>query len=170
MFVVEYCRIFRDAEMAGIHNSDYGVRCHRSRGDSGQGEAERTNSAISDSLVDGATLEWEKYRRFEDLSKDKIKAMSLHSYEQYEKESMEKNAWHVCEQVAERIDDVPVLNEYIGSRVSESPEELFFFNVSELNMYRNASENSKTEIPGAAYFSKIETFIENHYVRGQLFF
>ena len=54
--------------------------------------------------------------------------------------------------------------------MSESPEELFFFNVSELNMYRNASENSKTEIPGAAYFSKIETFIENHYVRGQLFF
>ena len=164
------CRIFRDAEMARIHNSDYRVRCHRSRGDSGQGEAERTNSAISDSLVDGATLKWEKYRRFEDLSKDKIKAMSLHSYEQYEKESMEKNAWHVCKQVEERIDDVPVLNEYISSMVSESPEELFFFNVSELNMCRNASENSKTEIPGAAYFSKIETFIENHYVRGQLFF
>ena len=29
-------------------------------GDSGQGEAERTNSVISDALVDGTTLEWEK--------------------------------------------------------------------------------------------------------------
>jgi len=75
---------FCDAELARIHNSDYRVRCHRSRGDSGQGEAERTNSAISDALVDGATLEWEKYRRFEDLSEDEIKAMSLHSYEKYE--------------------------------------------------------------------------------------
>lgn len=114
---------FRDAELARIHNSDYRVRCHRSRGDSGQGEAERTNSAISDALVDGATLEWEKYRRFEDLSEDEIKAMSLHSYEQYEKERVEKNAWHVCKQVAERIDDAPVLKDYISSRVSESPEE-----------------------------------------------
>ena len=161
---------FRDPELARIHNSDYRVRCHRSRGDSGQGEADRTNSAISDALVDIATLEWEKYRRFEDLSKDEIKAMSLHSYERYEKERMEKNAWHVCKQVAERIDDPPVLKDYISSRVSESPEELFFFDASELNTYRNASENSKAEIPGAAYFSKIESFIEDHYDREELFF
>ena len=99
------------------------VRCHRSRGDSGQGGAERTNSAISDALVDGATLEWEKYGPFEDLSEDEIKATSLHSYEQYEKERVEKNAWHFCKQVAERIDDAPVLKDYISSRVSESPEE-----------------------------------------------
>ena len=53
--------------------------------------------------------------------------------------------------------------------MSESPEELFFFNASELNTYRNASENSNAEIPGAAYLSKIESFIEDHYVRGELF-
>ena len=71
-------------------------------------------------------LEWEKCRRFEDLSEEEIKAMSLHSYEQYEKARMGKNAWHVCKQVAERIDDAPVLKDYISSRVSESPEGLFF--------------------------------------------
>ena len=54
--------------------------------------------------------------------------------------------------------------------MSESPEELFFFNASELNTYRNASENSKAEIPGAAYFSKIESFIEDHYARVEVFF
>ena len=70
---------FRDTELERVHNSDYRVRCHRSRGDSGQGEAERTNSAVSDALVDGETLEWEKYRRFEE-----IKQMSLQSYEEYE--------------------------------------------------------------------------------------
>ena len=41
---------------------------------------------------------------------------------------------------------------------------------SELNTYRNASENSKAETPGAAYLSKIEIFIEDHYVRKELFF
>ena len=86
------------------------------------------------------------------------------------KKSVWKNAWHVCKQVAERIDDAPVLKDYISSRVSESPEELLFFNASELNTYRNTSENSKAKIPGAACFSKIESFIEDHYVRGELFF
>ena len=83
---------------------------------------------------------------------------------------MDKNASHVCRQVAERIVDAPVLKDYISRRVSESPEDLFFFNASELNTYRNASENSKAEIPNAAYFSKIESFIEDHYARGELFF
>ena len=35
-------------------DADYRIRLHRSRGDSGEGEAERTNSAIGDSVVDGA--------------------------------------------------------------------------------------------------------------------
>ena len=160
---------FRDAELARVHNSDYRVRCHRSRGDSGQGEAERTNSAISDALVDGATLEWEKYRRFEDLSEEEIKQLSLQSYEEYEKKRMEENAWYVCSQVAERIDDAPVLKDYIKSKVSESPDELFFFNSVYLDNYRGASERNKEQAPGAAYFRKIESFMEDHYIRGELF-
>ena len=36
---------FRDAEIARIHNLDYKIRVHRACGDSGQNEAERTNSA-----------------------------------------------------------------------------------------------------------------------------
>ena len=65
---------------------------HRLRGDSGQlGWSRRTNAAISDPLVDGATLECEKYRRFEDLSEDENKRMSLQSYKGYKKKRMEKN-------------------------------------------------------------------------------
>ena len=56
----------RDAEPARIFSSDYRVRVrvHRARGDSGQNEAERTNSAIRDSIVDGATIKWEHFKRF----------------------------------------------------------------------------------------------------------
>ena len=63
------------AELARNHNSDYRVQC--SRGDSGQGETERTNSAISDGVVDGATLEWGKFKRFEDLCKQRNKFRSF---------------------------------------------------------------------------------------------
>ena len=47
---------FRDAEMCRMFNSDYRIRLQGSRGESGQGEAERTNSAIGDSVVDGLTV------------------------------------------------------------------------------------------------------------------
>jgi hypothetical protein len=36
---------FRDAEINRMYDVDYSIRVHRSRDDSGQGEAERTNSA-----------------------------------------------------------------------------------------------------------------------------
>ena len=44
---------FRDAEHARMYGSIYRITVHRSRGDSGQNEAERTNSAIADNVVDG---------------------------------------------------------------------------------------------------------------------
>ena len=82
---------------------------------------------------------------------------------------MEKNDWYVCSQVAERIDDAPVLKEYIKSKVSVSPDELFFFSSVYLDNYRGASERNKAQVPGAAYFRKIESLMEDHYIRGHLF-
>ncbi|CAB4000377.1 nuclease HARBI1 [Paramuricea clavata] len=70
---------FRDAELCRIFNSDHRIHVHHSRGDSGQNEAERTNSAIGDVVVDGATIEWEKFKRFESLSEEEIEALSYYS-------------------------------------------------------------------------------------------
>ena len=53
-----------------------------------------------------------------------------------------------------------MLKEYTKSRVSEHPEELVFFNSVHLDDYRVASAKNKTQVPGAAYFRKIESFIK----------
>ena len=82
---------------------------------------------------------------------------------------MEKNAWYVCSQVAERIDDDPILKDYIKSKVSEPAKELFFFSPSHLDRYRSASGRNKLEFPGAVYFRKIESFMEDNYICGELF-
>ena len=82
---------------------------------------------------------------------------------------MEKNAWYVCGQVAKRIDDAPILKDYIKSKVSEPPEKLFFFSSSHLDRYRSASGRNKMEFPGAVYFRNIESFMEDNYIRGELF-
>ena len=53
----------------------------------------RTNSDIADVLVDGATLECDRFKRFGDLSAEEVRSMSLHDYKKYEKERMAKSAW-----------------------------------------------------------------------------
>ena len=83
---------FRNAEMCRMFNSDYRIRLHRSRGDSDQGEAERTNSAIGDSVVDGLTIEWERFKKFEGFSQEEIDALGVKEYEELEDERMKKNA------------------------------------------------------------------------------
>ena len=83
--VSKYLVRFRDTKIARLYNSDYRVRCHRSRGDNGQGEAERTNSAIGDSIVDGETLEWEKTKCFQGMTEDEVNSMSVKDFQEYEK-------------------------------------------------------------------------------------
>ena len=77
---------FRDAECARKDNMDYSIRVHRSRDDSGQNEAERTNSASGDAIVDGGTIHWEILKRFEGLSEEEISSLLLDEFEQLEKE------------------------------------------------------------------------------------
>ena len=77
--------------------------------------------------------------------------------------------WYVCGQVSEKIDDAPVLKDYIKSKVSDPPEELFFFSSSHLDRYRSTPGRNKMEFPGAVYFRKIESFMEDNYICGELF-
>ena len=108
----------------------------------------------------------------EDLSEDEIKTMSLDSYGQYEKERMEKNAWHVCKQLAERIDDAPVLKDYNTSRrvgrVS-LPKSYSFLMLLSLIRTEMLQKTVMPKYPVRHILVRIESFIEDHYARGELF-
>ena len=160
---------FRDAELARLWNSDYRVRVHRSRGDSGQGEAERTNSAIADSIVDGATIEWKTLKQYEGVTEEEITEMSLKDFEAHENERMTKNAWMVAEELVKRIDGAYVLGEYIHCQLSEEPSKMFFFNRDSLQAYQNASMEKKKPVPCSGYINKMMQFMSSHYIYGGLF-
>ena len=51
-----------------MHFSDRVNRIHRAPGDSGQNEAERSNAAIGDALVDGGALKWQYFGPFDGLT------------------------------------------------------------------------------------------------------
>ena len=74
-------------------------RVHRSHGDSRQNEAEKTNYGCGDALVDGGTLEWEKFKRFDGMSNEDTRKMDMKEFEGYESNRMEKNAWAVAEEL-----------------------------------------------------------------------
>ena len=61
---------------------------------------------------------------------------------------MERNAWRVAHDIALRIDDAPVLSDYIRAFVTEREEEAFFFQQDPANHdYMKASESSKQTCP-----------------------
>lgn len=72
---------FWDAKLVCMHKSDYRIRVHRSCGDSGQNKAERMNSAIGDSVVDGGTIDWNFYKRFDDLTDQEIAEITPQGFE-----------------------------------------------------------------------------------------
>ena len=106
---------FRDAGLTLLYRRDYGCRVHSARGCFGDNEAERTNSAVDDGIIDGATLQWERYPRFHNLTDDEIANLTIKEFDAHEEERMEMNAWWVAKELPNRIDGAPVFNEYIHS-------------------------------------------------------
>jgi hypothetical protein len=95
--------------------------------------------------------------------------MTLVEYEKHEDERTVRNVWRVAHDIALRIDDAPVLSDYIRAYVTEKEEETFFFNKNYLQDYTKASESSKENIPGYNYVVKICDYIKYHYDVGELY-
>ena len=168
--ISNYEQRFRNAELARIQNSDYRIKIHRSREDSGQNEAERTNSAIGDAIVDGGTLNWEIFKRFEDVTqKEKLK-MNFDEFCKYEEKRMAKNAWAVAKEIRDRLDDAPVMGEYVKSFLAEEDDRGFFHSHDHLKLFiDNRNKKQQQNVPGYYHFKNIELFINNHYQIGELY-
>jgi len=120
---------FRDIEIIRIHSSDRAVnRIHRAPGNSGQNEAERSNAAIGDALVDGIVLKWNYYGPLDGLTEDEVKNLSVTDLQKRENDCMEKNAWKVAEEVTKIIDDAPgPARDYMKSYVTTRQEKTVLF-------------------------------------------
>ena len=147
--------------------SDYRIRLHLSRNDTHSNEAERTNSVIADSVVDGQTIELEFHKLFDGITDDQIEAMTLQEFERCQDERMKLNAYMVRDEVVKRIDGAPCLKEEIVAY--PSPDHPFFFNKAEIYKHHTASNpNGDLKVPGIFYFQKITSYIQKHYHVKQL--
>ena len=162
---------FRDAEVARIHSSDRVNRIQRAPGDSAQNEAERTNAAIGDALVDGSALRWEYFKPFDGLTVEEIDALSASEVKQKERDCMEKNAWQVAQEVAAMVDDEPgPSGDFVKCYGTTCKKDQFFFNKKYLMQYTAAkTEAKRRQVPGCSYFKKMYSFIDTHFQIGEMF-
>ena len=104
------------------------------------------------------------------MTPEEIDGMSWSKYEVYEEGRMERNAWMVAEEVQKRVDDAPVLSEYITAYKSQKMENMFFFNEEHLSSFQKCtSDNARKKVPGSCYIEKIANFQKIHCKRGELF-
>ena len=159
---------YRMAEITRLHKTHRRTRVHRATGDSAQNESERTNACIGEALVDGGPLHWNYFDVQECYGREELDAMTKEELESKEEECTQKNAWNVCRNVSERIHMEPgPAGDLMFSMVEE--EQLFFYNSQELSTFLKTAKSQRYGLPGYHYFSKIETFIDEHSERGELF-
>ena len=103
------------------------------------------------------------------MSNEDIKKMDMKEFEVYESNRIEKNAWAMAEELQRRLDDAPMLGEYIKALLTEKSNNGFFFIWDYLPRYMEASEVKREDLPGHAYFKKIWDFYNAHYNTGELF-
>ncbi|XP_070580686.1 uncharacterized protein [Ptychodera flava] len=162
---------FRDAEIVRIHGSDHMTRLHRAPGDSGQNEAERSNAAIGEALVDGSALKWDYHKPSDGLTEDELNRLTVEQTKELEKSCKERNAWQVAKDVQLRIDDEPgPAGDYMKAFVTVKKDDQFFYNAVNLASYVTThSQSKKLQVPGHAYFQKIESFIQSHFHVGEMY-
>ncbi len=158
----------RTAEIVRIHNFDYYIRHHLANSDSSQNDVEGAQSYIGDAISDGAALKWEHFTR-EDMLKDLDESsLTAEDLVLLEMSRMEKNCWAVCNEVALRIDGSPGPHCIMKGFIPQDKKYQFFHDKITVDTYFGVqSKVKKNTTPGHSYYSKLEKFINDHFLRGQ---
>ena len=97
-----------------------------------------------------------------------ISDLSLQDYEELERQRMERNAWDITHQLVDRLDDAPVLLDFIRRFPSQKSEDLFFVDQNRIKRYTDAAQGIKQSLPGSSYYKKMFDFIDDRYDIGEL--
>ena len=96
--------------------------------------------------------------------------MNFDEFCKYEEKRMAKNAWAVAKKIRDRLDDAPVMGEYVKSFLAEEDVRGFFQSHDHLKLFiDNRNKKQQQNVPGYYHFKKIEHFIYNHYQIGELY-
>lgn len=113
-------------------------------------------------------MRWKLHDALVGLTQDEIESLSLDDNKKCEELAIEQNARTVAYNVAEGINHEPgPAGDYMQSFHSDSKQ--FFFNKEQLRQFVSAPDSKRKNIPGAAYFKKLNIFMTEHVHVGELY-
>lgn len=135
-------------------------KIHRAPHDSGQNEAERSNAAIGEALVDGRALYWEYFQPIDLISEEELKTLTVEEIKELEGEVVERNAWRVAQDNVSRTDGKPgPAGDCMKAFVTNRKQQQFFFSTEYIQQYNAAkSETRKVKVPGHNYLKKLDDY------------
>ena len=105
-------------------------------------------------------MRWKFHNALDGLSQDETESLSLDDTKKSKNLSIEQNAWTVAKNVGERINHEPgAAGDYMQSFVTPHKNAQFFFNTEQLSQFVSAPEPKQKNIPGTAYFKKLNKFM-----------
>ena len=85
---------------------------------------------------------------FDGLTDEEIENLSIEAHHRNEEVRLEKNAWRVAEEIAERIDGAPLMGECIHSQLTPKIKDSHFFNQKYIKAYQQPTVTKKPSVPG----------------------
>ena len=99
-------------------------------------------------------MTWEYDPIFDGLTDEDIENLSKEAHYRNEEVRLERNAWRVAEEIAERIDGAPLIGECIHSQLTPKIIDSHFFNQKYIKAYQHATATKKLSVPGYHYMQK----------------
>ena len=137
--------------------------------DSFMNYAERTNSAISDAMCVGSTINCDIYNALDDLTLEEVADLNSSKFKELSFKAQIKNSHHITNQLVQRLNGAPCLGNYIAGRAGLSSDEQFLgFLKPFLPAIITASDLSK--VPGGNFAIALEDYAARHSTKGLLYF
>jgi hypothetical protein len=160
--------IFCDRLLFHLLDTNYYARVSLADHDSYMNYAERTNSAISDAMCVGTSIDCDVHNPLENLTVEEVSNLDNKTFKELSFNAQVKNSHFIAKQLVERVNGAPCLGNFITGRMGLSEEDQF---LGFLKPYLPAilSASDLTQVPGGHLALQLETFSLNHSTRGLLF-
>ena len=160
--------ILCDRILFHVLETNYYARVSLADHDSYMNYAERTNSAISDAMCVGSSIDCNIHDALENLSVEEVANLDNKTFKELSFQAQIKNSHHITEQLVQRLNGAPCLGNFITGRVGICQEDQFLgFLKPYIQDIISSADPSK--VPGGSFALTLEDFSSKHSSRGLLY-
>ena len=160
--------IFCDRILFHLLDSNYYARVSLADHDSYMNYAERTNSAISDAMCVGTSIDCDLHNPLENLSVEEVSELNTEKFKELSFQAQVKNSHSICDSLVQRINGAPCLGNFITGRSGLSYEDQFLGFLKPF-VQDILSASDMTQVPGGNFALELERYAKIHSSRGLLF-